>query len=477
MRSFAVVLIAVFLAGCMVGPDYRRPAVDTPQAFKYEEKDAQDTVNTDWWKQFGDPALDALITEALANNRTVKIAAANIEQAVGVLMQTRAPLFPQISYTGTAQRAKASDLVATPILPNPQSNFQLFGGANWEIDLWGRIRRLTESARAELLASEEARRGVILSLVASLASSYIQLITLDEQLEIAQRSLATYGQTVSQFELKFKWGQVSTMNVEQARSQYETAAAAIPPIKAQIVQTENAICILLARNPGHIERGKTLAELALPSVPSGLPSQLLGRRPDIAQAEQNLIAANAQIGAAQALYFPTVSLTGAFGTSSADLSNLFKGPAKMWSYAGSFTGPIFTAGLISGQVKQAKAAQKAALLSYRNAIQSAFKDVENALSSHAESVNQLQAQDRLVKAFREYARLARMLYDGGYTQYLTVLYAEAQLFPAELNLAQYYGSTLSSLVTIYQAMGGGWVNEADKLTGESQPPRIPCLVF
>jgi multidrug efflux system outer membrane protein len=304
------------------------------------------------------------------------------------------------------------------------------------------------------------------------ANSYIQLLVLDDQLEIAERTLGAYGETLSQFDLKFKHGQVSSMTVEQARSQYETAAAAIPPIKSQTVLTENALCILLARNPGHIERGKAISRLALPAVPSGLPSQLLGRRPDLAQAEQNLIAANAQIGAAKALYFPTISLTGVLGTASSDLSNLFKGPARMWSYAGSFTGPIFTAGAIAGQVKQAEAGQKAALLFYENAIQSAFGDVENALSSHAELVDQLQAQDRLVKALREYARLARMLYDGGYTQYLTVLYAEEQLFPAELNYAQNQGSALSSIVTIYQAMGGGWVNKADKLTEAPPAPGV-----
>jgi multidrug efflux system outer membrane protein len=340
----------------------------------------------------------------------------------------------------------------------------LLAGANWEIDLWGRIRRLTEAAKANLFATVEARRGVILSLVASVAASYIQLRTFDDQLEIANRTLATYGETVKQFELKFKYGQISAMNVEQARSQYETAAAAIPPIKSQVVQTENGMCILLGRNPGEIERGKPLSQLVFPAIPSGLPSQLLERRPDLAQAEQNLIAANAQIGAAKALYFPAISLTGTFGVASSDLSNLFKGPARMWDYAGSFTGPIFTAGAIAGQVKQAEAGQKAALLFYENAIQSAFRDVENALSSYRESVDQLQAQARLVKALSEYARLARMLYDGGYTQYLTVLYAEEQLFPAELNYAQIHGSALTSIVSIYQAMGGGWVNQADKLT-------------
>jgi len=473
MRRFALFAIAVLLTGCMVGPNYRRPVVDTPQSFRYEEKDARDTANTDWWKRFEDPVLDALIAQALANNKTVKIAVANIEQAAGLLTQTRAPLFPQVSYSGSATRELLSQLTATPLpstVPNPQSSFQLLAGANWEIDLWGRIRRLTEAAQANLFATEEARRGVILSLVASVAGSYIHLRTLDDQLEIANHTLATYGETVKQFELKFQYGQISAMNVEQARSQYETAAAAIPPVKSQIVQTENGMCILLGRNPGEIERGKPLSQLVFPSIPSGLPSQLLERRPDLAQAEQNLIAANAQIGAAKALYFPAISLTGALGTASSDLSNLFKGPARMWSYAGSFTGPIFTAGAIAGQVKQAEAGQKAALLFYENAIQSAFSDVENALSSYQESVDQLQAQQQLVKALREYARLARMLYDGGYTQYLTVLYAEAQLFPAELNYAQIHGSALSSIVSIYQAMGGGWVNQADKLTEVPAPP-------
>ena len=361
-------------------------------------------------------------------------------------------------------RVKVTPHVFPRLVPNPQTAYQLLAGADWEIDLWGRVRRLTEAARANLLATEEARRGVILSLTASVASSYIQLLTLDEQLEVANRTLANYGETVRQFELKFQYGQVSELNVEQARSEYETAAAAIPPIKAQIVQTENALCILLARNPGPISRGKQLSQIESPAVPSGLPSQLLVRRPDLAQAEQNLIAANAQIGAAKALYFPTISLTGALGTASSDLTNLFKGPSRMWSYAGTFTGPIFTAGAIAGQVQQAKAGQKAALLSYENAIQSAFKDVENALSAHRESLDQLQAQERLVKSLKEYYRLARMLYDGGYTQYLTVLDAENKLFQAELNYAQIRGSSLSALISIYQAMGGGWVNEAEKLT-------------
>lgn len=468
MRRLVILTLAASLAGCMVGPDYRRPAIDMPESFHYTEKDARDTVNSAWWRQFQDPVLDGLIAEALANNKNVKIAAANVEQAAGVLTQTRAPLFPQASYAGNASRQRAGESNATPFpsaVSNPFDALQLFGGVNWEIDLWGRIRRLSESARANLLATEEARRGVILSLVASVAGSYLQLRGLDEQLAIAKRNQAAYAESVKLFELQFKYGQISGMNVEQARTQYETAAAAIPQLESQIGQAENALSILLGRNPGPIARGKTIHELTFPAVPAGLPSQLLERRPDLVQAEQNLIAANAQIGAAKALYFPTISLTGNYGRESADLDNLFEGPARVWSYAGSVTGPIFTAGAISGQVHQTEAAQQAALHSYEAAIQSAFADVENALLSRVKLAEQIQAQERLVKASREYERLAKLQYDGGYAPYLTVLNAQQQMFPAELNLAQLRAEFFTAYANLYKTMGGGWVAEADKLTG------------
>ncbi len=467
MRRLAIPALAVCLAGCMVGPDYRRPSVEIPQSYRYETAEAQKTANTDWWRQFGDPVLDDLIAKALAGNKNVMIAAANIEQAAGKLTQVRAPLFPQINYSASASRQRLSERNGTPVSPgivNPQSNFQLFAGATWEIDLWGRIRRLSESARADMLASVEARRGVILSLVASVANDYLQLRGFDEQLAIAKRNLESYEKSVKLFETQFKYGQVSQMNVEQALTQYETAAATIPQLENQIIQTENAISILLGRNPEPIPRGKSIYELAIPAVPAGIPSEVLENRPDILEAEQSLISANAQIGAARALYFPTISLTGDYGTSSSALRNLFRGPAETWSYAGSITGPIFTAGQISGQVRQAEAAQQAALLSYQSAIQSAFADVENSLAAKQKLADQLEAQERLVKASSEYERLARLQYDGGYTSYSTVLQAQQQLFPAELNWASLRASVFVSLVNIYKAMGGGWVNEADKMT-------------
>jgi multidrug efflux system outer membrane protein len=456
----------------VTGPDYVKPAVDTPQSFIYEPKDAADTVNTTWWKQFNDPVLDALVAEALANNQNVKVAAANVEQAAGVLTQTRSGLFPQLGYNGTGGRARATESSRNPAIvaiPNPQTSYEALLSASWEIDLWGRIQRLSEAARANLLATDEARRGVILSLVASVAGNYLTLRGLDEQLVISKRTLDAYGESVRLYTLQLQYGQVSQMQVSQVQSQYETAAVQIPLLESQIAQTENALAVLLGRNPGPIPRGKSVYDLALPKVPAGVPSALLERRPDLRQAEDTLIAANAQIGAAKALYFPAISLTGAGGTSSFALNNLFTGPARVWSYAGQLAGPIFTFGAVSGQVAQAEAAQQAALYNYRYSIQNAFADVENALVANQKLIEQQAAQQKLVDALSSYAHLAKLQFDGGYTSYTTVLQAEQSLFPAELQLASLRASVFSSSVNIYKAMGGGWVVEADRMTGDTAP--------
>jgi multidrug efflux system outer membrane protein len=475
MRArIASCLAAALLAACTLGPDYARPPVDAPAQFRFEAKETADAANLEWWKQFGDPVLDALIAEALANNKNVKVAVANVEQAAGVFTQTRSQLFPQTGYGLSGGRARTTEAGATPALelaiPNPQSAYQALLNASWELDLWGRIRRLSESARANLLGTDDARRGVILSLVASVATDYLQLRGLDEQLAVARRTLATYGESVKLFELQFKYGQVSQMNVAQTQSQYESAAAQIPQIESQIAQTENALSILLGRNPGGIARGKSIYELALPAVPAGTPSQLLERRPDLMQSEEALVAANAQIGAAKALYFPTISLTGAFGSASSDLSKLFTGPSRVWSYAGQAVGPIFTFGAVSGQVAQAEAAQQAALYNYQLSIQNAFADVDNALVANQKLKDQLAAQQKLVDALKTYSRLALLQYNGGYTSYTTVLQADQSLFPAELTLASVRASLFASSVNIYKAMGGGWVVSADAMTGDRAPP-------
>jgi outer membrane protein, multidrug efflux system len=470
-RVIVTALACVLLGGCMIGPDYFRPEVKTPENFRTDITDAQNTADTEWWKQFEDPVLDELITTALENNKSVQIAAANVERAAGVLGQTRSALFPQVGYGGDAVRQRFSeDLDAAPVsgIPNPDNSYQIFASASWEIDLWGRIRRQTEAAQANLMATEEARRGVVLSLVSLVATSYLQLRGLDEQLIIAKRTLSTYDESVKLFKLQFKYGVVSQITVEQSLSQYETAAAAIPLIELAIAQTENGLSILLGRDPGPIARGKPITELVSPAIPAGLPSALLEQRPDILQAEQELIAANAQIGAAKALYFPTISLTALFGGASSALSGLFSGPAKLWSYAGSVTGPIFTGGSISSQVTQAEAAHQASLVRYQAVIQNAFRDVDDALSARVNLRKQLDAQERLVKALGEYTRLARLQYNEGYVPYSTVLQAEQDLFPAELNIAQIRAGLLASNAAIYRAMGGGWVTEATHIADQPQ---------
>jgi multidrug efflux system outer membrane protein len=469
-------VLAAALAGCVVGPDYRRPEVQAPVTYLYPAGQDAALADTEWWKAFGDPVLDGLITETLANNRNIKIAAANVEQAAGVLQSTRSAFYPQVGYqlNGGRNRFTSDGLTAQAAgISNPTNYFQALVGASWEIDLWGRVQRLSESAQANVLATEEARRGVILTLVASVANGYLQLRGLDEQLAMAQRTRDAYAESLRLMQAKFQYGRVSQMNVDQATARLQTAEAQIPRIRRDIALLQDALAILLGRNPGAIPRGRSIFEIALPAVPAGVPSQLLERRPDLAQAEQQLIAANAQIGAAKAQYYPTISLTAGLGSASTDLSNLFKGATRNWNYAGMIAGPIFTGGAVAGQVAQAQAAQKAALQSYQLAIQSAFADVDSALASRATLVEQLAAQEKLVTALRGYSRLAQLQFDVGRVPYSTVLQAEQELFPAELEWAADRARLASSVVGIYKAMGGGWVAAAEKLTAagaEGNPP-------
>jgi multidrug efflux system outer membrane protein len=467
MRTSYLSLVTLLaLSGCLLGPDYERPAVDAPPAFRFAESDAKDLVNTAWWEQFQDPALNQLIATALAENKDVKIAAARVEQFLGQFQTTRAQLFPQVAAGFDAQRERVP--IGTAQLPSgvgPVFNqFQATLSASWEIDFFGKLRRQTEAARANLLASEEGRRATILTLVASVASSYVNLLSLDRQLDIAKSTAASRAASVNVFQLRFSGGEVSQMELAQSQSEYEASLATIPQIELQIAQQEDALSILLGHNPGDIARDRELDDLALPAVPAGLPSELLERRPDLRQAEQDLIAANALIGAARALYFPSISLTGLFGSASTRFSSLFTGPTRVWSYAGALTVPIFTAGSIGGQVKQAEAQQQQALFEYQKSIQIAFQEVADALVSLQKTREQLAIQGSQVDALRSYARLARLRFEGGYTSYIEVLDAERSLFNAQLSYAQTQGVVFTSTVSLYKAMGGGWVTDAEHMT-------------
>ncbi len=467
MRNLIVFsMLTLIFFGCMVGPNYKRPIVESPTQWRFEEKEAREVANTAWWKQFDDPVLNELIYAALKENKDVKIAAARIEDFAGRYRTTRAPLFPQVGAGATAGRIRATERGPTPLsssTENPANDFQIFLNANWEIDLWGKLRRGTEAARADLLSTEEGRRAVILTLVTSVATAYVNLRDLDLQLEIAKRTTKSREESYHLFQLRFRGGTISELELNQVKSEYEQALSTIPLIEKNIAQQENGLCVLLGRNPGPIPRGKKIDELILPAVPAALPSELLTTRPDIRQAEQELIAANARIGVARSLYFPSISLTSSLGFASTDLSKLFSGPAKVWSFAAPLTAPIFTAGAISGQVKSAKAVQQQALLRYEQVIQAAFREVEDALVDQKRSREQLEIEAQRVVTLRNYARIARLRFDSGYTSYIEVLDAERSLFDAELFQAQTKGVLFQALVNLYKAIGGGWVTEADRI--------------
>ena len=464
-KPIAVALIALLAGGCMVGPDYVRPPVDAPAAWRLDEKDVRDLANTAWWEQFGDPVLNDLVAVALRENKDLLIASARVDEFAGRYGFVRSGLFPQVGGSYEARRQR--DVAAVVVGAGGGEVYNTYTAAlnaSWEIDLWGRIRRQTEAARAQLLASEDARRGVIMSLVGSAAGGYINLRDLDRQLEIARATAKARGESYEIFKLRFEGGIISLLELSQNRSQYEEALATIPVLEKSIAQQENGLSVLLGKNPGPIPRGKTIDELLLPGIPAGLPSELLTRRPDIREAEQKLIAANALIGAAKAQYFPTISLTGLFGFSSTSLNNLFDSQSRAWQYGGAITMPIFTAGAIAGQVEAAEAGQQQALFAYQKAIQQGFREVNDALVDQDRTREQLETQKRQVAALQQYADTARLRYENGYTSFIEVLDAERSLFNAQLQYTQSQQVQFQAMINLYKAIGGGWEVVADKMT-------------
>jgi multidrug efflux system outer membrane protein len=458
-------VILALLTGCMtVGPDYKRPSIDTPAVWRTEESEARDLANTAWWEQFNDPVLNGLVATALQENKDLLIATARIEEFFGRYFSTRGDQFPSAGGNAGASRQRLTEKNSQlPIdgKDNPFNYYQAFLGASWEIDFWGKYRRATEAARAELLGTEEARRTVVLTLVSAVAAAYVDIRALDKQLAITQSTAESRKATLELFKMRFRNGIISEVDLSQAESEYEDAMARIPDAERAIGHTENALSVLLGRNPGPIPRGLTLDELILPAVPAGVPSDLLERRPDIRQAEQLLIAANARIGVAKSLYFPTISLTGAFGTASTDLSNLFSAASRTWNFGVPVSVPLFTAGRIGGEVKAAEASQQQAVYSYQQTIQNAFREVDDALIDRSKSRQRLDALNRQLDALHNYARLARMRYDEGYTSYLEVLDAERSLFNVELSHTTGQNVLFRSLIGIYKSMGGGWVTKVE----------------
>jgi multidrug efflux system outer membrane protein len=472
-RTRAACLLGALVAGgCAVGPDYVRPEVDIPASYRFATDDAAPAPSSAqyWWTQMGDPALDELIAVARVRNRDVLIATARVEEYYGRIMVVRGGMLPQVGAEagGARQRLSTNGGTTLPI-DNPFNQVRADVYASWEIDLFGRIRRLTEAARAEWAASDQAMRSTEISVVAAVASGYITLRDLDNRLRIARETLQSREGAQTVFRDRFEGGVVSEVEYAQARSEYASAKVSVEQFLQQVALQENMIAGLLGENPHEIVRGKTIDEMVLPTAPTGLPSSLLEQRPDLLLAEQNLVAANARIGAARAEYFPTISLTGLFGTASTALSGLWTGAARTWSFAGVINVPIFSGGVIAGDVKQAEARQAQALLSYQQAIQTAFREVADALVSGQRTKTQLLAKNEQVTALLRYATLAHDRYEGGYTSYLEVLDSERALFAAQLDQSSLRGAEFGQVVQLYKALGGGWPVERETQASTTVP--------
>jgi len=462
-KPFLMALLVCFIAaGCKVGPNYHRPAVQTPTEYR-ELKDGPQTqvqpqvasyADLPWWQVFQDPTLQELIRTALKQNYDLQLATERINAARAEVTITRSNLFPQVQGNGTFSGGKEGTF-------HTKFNFlDLTADAAFQLDFFGKLRRATEASRAQLLATEDAQKTVILTLVSDVASDYFALLQLDLQLQITHDTVTTQEDSVKLTKLRVDHGVATKLDVLQAQQVLDSANATVPDLERQIAQEENAISILLGNYPQGVPRGHTLVEQVLPpEVPPGLPSTLLERRPDIREAEQLLVAANAEIGVAKAEFFPQISLTGsgggAFGRSSA-FSSLLSSQIGIWSYGAQLSQPIFTGGALRGNLRLAESQHQQALISYRQAIQQAFGDVSNALIGYQKNHEVRVRQEQTVADLQESVRLSIMRYRGGTTTYLEVLDGQRSLFSAELVLAQARGTEYQSLVQLYRVLGGGW---------------------
>ena len=451
-------LLACACTGCVLGPDYVRPTVPVPESYRFAHDTASDSMPVAtlaempaWWRRFGDPQLDALVGEGLAANRDLRVATSRVDEFAARVQASRAQGLPQVGYGASAGRQGTGDAV--------RGSYSTVLSASWELDLWGRIHRENEAARANLLTTEQARLGVALTLVSAIVSGYVTLLDLDRRLQIAEATVQGRKQNVDLFRIRLEGGAVSDFEMMQVTAEYETAASAIPDLKLAIAQQEDALSVLVGRNPGPIARGRTLQALEMPPVPAGLPSDLITRRPDVLQAEQQLVAANALIGAARALYFPNLSLTGLGGSASSELDGLFTGPARTWSFVGQLLGPIFAGGAIDSANRQAEARRDQALAIYEQTIQSAFRDVDDSLAAIQAKRELVASLEREVAALKTAVQLAVERYDNGYANYIDVLDTERSLFSAQLSLTAAYGDRYRSLVNLYRGLGGDWIEQ------------------
>jgi len=458
------------LTGCLVGPDYRRPSVDVPTGWRSAPETAGSVADLPWWALFQDPTLQALIRTALAQNRDLQLAVARVLEARALVTVAQAPLFPQLGAGASYLAERYSEHSFPPFPPNvpfTQDFYQAQANLlSFEFDLWGRLRRATEAARADLLATEEGQRTVWLTPLADVAGTYFRLLGLDQQAAIARETLGSRREALALVQHRYAEGLTGELDARRAEDALAAAAAAVPAFDWEIAATENRLRVLLGENPGPIPRGAPLdAQQLPPEVPAGLPSALLARRPDVRQMEARLIAANARIGEAKALFFPQITLTGLLGVESGSLRNLFTAPSRIWQVGPTLTAPVFTGGRLQGTLAAAEAHEEQALIAYQQAIQQAFREVEDALVYHQKIREIRTAEADRVTAARQALQLAELRYENGLTNYLDVLDAQRQLFLAELDLAVATRDQLIAVVQLYKALGGGW--DPNQAIGES----------
>jgi multidrug efflux system outer membrane protein len=460
LAPVALVVSCVLASGCLTGPDYKRPLVVVPDAFRGPDSSspaatAASLADARWWQLFEDDTLQALIRTALERNSDVQMAAARILEAQAQLGITRSNQFPTVSAGVDVLGERPSVALGFPSINIGAIDIQ--GSASWELDFWGKFRRATEAARAQLLASEWGRRAVVTTLVSQVSSGYFGLRALDLELDISRRTLTSRRESLQLAQVRERGGVTSLLDVRQAEQLVYSATGEIATLEREIAQQENFLNVLAGGDPGPIARGRTLTDQAhQPEVPAGLPSALIERRPDIQRAEQDLVAANAQIGVARAAYFPQIGLTGSGGFESTALSSLFTATNAIWAAAAAATQPIFTAGRTRSQVAVAEARRDEAVIAYQQTVRQAFREVSDALIGYRKLREFREQQTLLVAAATDARRLAQVRYEGGVTSYLEVLDADTRLFDAELGLAQAELSELSTFVEIYRALGGGW---------------------
>jgi multidrug efflux system outer membrane protein len=463
----AIVTAAALLTGCAVGPNYKRPAVSIPANYRapepLPESRAESLADLKWFQVFHDEKLQQLVRTALAQNYDLRDAVAHVEEARANLGITHSNQLPQVGASGGLEVTRLSRDGSFPL---PQS-FVANQNRNWgqaglnllsfELDIWGRLRRSTEAARANLLSAEENRKAVVSTLVSEVAAGYFQLRELDYELEISERTLSNRRESLQLVRERQGGGVATLLDLRQAEELVSSAAESVPTLQQQIEQTENQIALLLGENPQTIVRGASLVEQSFPpEVPAGLPSTLLERRPDIRAAEQSLVAANANIGVAKAAYFPQISLSGFIGGQSSRLAGLFSGANGAWSFVPQVSQPLFAGGRLKSGVKLAEADRERARIAYEKSIQTAFREVSDALIAHQRTRESRVEQERLVSSLQDRKRLAYIRYRGGVDTQLNALDADRDLFQAELTLAQIRYSELLSVVQLYKALGGGW---------------------